>query len=81
MEDFSFAKQAGRKPSKEDKSSFLRKGTTGDWRNYFTPEAAEVFDHYCGDALIAAGYEPDRSWMEGLSSSSAITQETPQPVV
>ena len=26
--------------------------------------AAEIVDRYCGDALIEAGYEKDRSWIE-----------------
>jgi Sulfotransferase domain len=78
MEDFSFSRSSGRQPSKEDKSSFLRKGIAGDWKNHFTREAAEIFDHYCGDALIATGYEPDRSWMEGLPSLQSVTYGAPQ---
>ena len=69
VEDYSFAKTSGRKPNTEDKSSFLRKGIAGDWKNHFTREAAEVFDRYCGDALIAAGYEPDRTWIERLPAT------------
>lgn len=64
VEKFSFARQAGRRAGQEDRSSFLRKGQAGDWVNYFSREAAEVFDQYCGQALIASGYEPDRSWVE-----------------
>ncbi len=69
LEDFSFSRQTGRSPSSEDKGSFLRKGVSGDWRNHFTREAAEIFDHYCGETLVAAGYEKDRRWIDGLPTS------------
>lgn len=59
----SFQRVAGRERGVEDRTSFFRKGVAGDWRNYFTAEAAEVFDRYYGDTLIALGYEPDRSWV------------------
>lgn len=62
--EFSFEKQAGRKRGEEDQKSFLRKGIAGDWKNKFTKEACEVFDHFAGDALIEIGYENDRSWIE-----------------
>ncbi len=42
----------------------MRKGQTGDWRRYFTREAAQVFDRHWGEVLIKAGYEKDHSWVE-----------------
>lgn len=61
---YSFENQTRRKPGQEDKSSFLRKGIVGDWRNFFSVESAQLFDRYCGEALVALGYEPDRQWVE-----------------
>lgn len=60
---YSFDRMAGRSRGVEDRSSFLRKGVAGDWRNHFTRRAAEVFDHYAGQTLIDLGYERDRSWV------------------
>ena len=60
---YSFEAQTGRVPGEERTSSFLRKGSVGDWRNFFNREAAEVFDHYAGDMLVTLGYEPDRGWV------------------
>ena len=63
-EEFSFERQAGRRAGQENRSSFLRKGVFGDWRNYFSPEARETFDRYAGEELILLGYERDRAWVE-----------------
>ena len=60
---FSFQTLAGRSPGDEDRSAFLRKGQAGDWVNHFTREAAEIFDHYCGEMLLTAGYERDNGWV------------------
>jgi hypothetical protein len=61
-QEFSFERQAGRRPGEEDKGSFLRKGLVGDWRNYFGPKARATFDRYAGEELIQLGYERDRRW-------------------
>lgn len=63
VERYAFDRMTGRERGQEDRSSFMRKGVAGDWRNYFTPEAAQVFDAAAGDWLIRLGYEPDRSWV------------------
>ena len=59
---WSFARQSGRTPGVEHKSSFLRRGVVGDWCNYFGPEACEIFDYHAGEELILAGYEADHTW-------------------
>jgi hypothetical protein len=63
---FSFERQANRQRGEADNSSFLRKGIAGDWKNHFSPEAARVFDHFSGDALVDLGYEQDRGWVSRL---------------
>ncbi len=68
IRDFSFAKSKKQEPDKQGKEGFLRKGVAGDWQNHFTRESAQIFDEYCGEALIAAGYESDRSWIDSLLS-------------
>lgn len=64
---YDFLVVTGRRPGEEDRSSFVRKGIIGDWRNHFTREAASVFDEYAGDVLVTLGYEPDRTWVASVS--------------
>ena len=61
---YSFKNQVKRESGEEDKTSFLRKGVAGDWKNKFSPLARETFEKFGGDALILAGYETDRSWVQ-----------------
>lgn len=68
VERFSMKAQTGRKPGEEDARHHVRKGIAGDWKNHFTRECAEIFNHHAGDALVALGYEPDSAWVEGLSA-------------
>ena len=78
VDRFSFARQSGRKPGEEDSTAIVRKGATGDWVNHFTREAAEVFDRYCGETLIALGYESDRSWIDQIDQRrAAVTMGSP----
>jgi hypothetical protein len=63
VEHYSFKHRTGRKPGTEDRGSFVRKGISGDWKNYFSSEARQVFDHYAGDMLIELGYATDRGWV------------------
>lgn len=68
VEKFSFDRQKKQKAGQDQK--YLRKGGSGDWRNHFTKEAAELFDRYAGDMLVAAGYEKDRSWVSEFASGA-----------
>lgn len=63
VEKFSMQRMTGRRPGREDRTSFIRKGVAGDWRHHFTRETAQIFDDLAGDALIELGYEPDRAWV------------------
>jgi len=54
------AQSGGRAPGQEDRSSFLRKGIVGDWKNWFDENAAAAFDEYGGDQLRAFGYDKPR---------------------
>jgi hypothetical protein len=66
VDRFSFERQSGRKKGQEDRSSYLRSGTSGDWVNHFSPEAAQYFDETFGDVLVMAGYESTRDWVQGV---------------
>lgn len=67
---FSFERMYGRKRGEESRN-FARKGIAGDWMNYFSLEARQVFDHYAGDLLIELGYETDHDWGQVTSHSQA----------
>ncbi len=56
----------GREAGTEDPTSRVRKGTTGDWRNYFTRRDAEVFAESANDMLLAQGYEEDPGWFRSM---------------
>ena len=71
IERYRFKRMTGRKPGEESRDSFIRKGIAGDWVNYFTREAAEIFDRHAGDVLVMLGYEKDRSWVSRLSTMPA----------
>jgi DNA gyrase/topoisomerase IV subunit B len=59
---YSFENQTKRKPGEENTNSFLRKGVSGDWKNYFNEEAKDIFKRHAGDLLIKLGYEKDLNW-------------------
>jgi hypothetical protein len=63
---YSFEQQTGRPPGTESRGAIIRKGVVGDWKNYFTRAAGEVFDHHFGQTLVRLGYEPNRHWFEKL---------------
>ena len=64
MNEFEKNVKNGRRRGEEDRLAFRRKGIRGDWKNYFSRQSAEIFNYYCGEALIKAGYEKDSSWID-----------------
>jgi hypothetical protein len=44
------------------KSRTFRAGTTGAWRDHFTPRNIEQFKEVAGDLLIEMGYVDDHTW-------------------
>ena len=50
IEEYSFVNQARRSAGNEKRTSFLRKGISGDWKNYFTEEAIDIFNNYNSEA-------------------------------
>lgn len=64
VEKYSFVNQSKRGLGIENTKSFLRKGISGDWKNKFSKDAAEVFNRYAGKMLVKLGYEKDSSWVD-----------------
>jgi hypothetical protein len=62
VNQFSFENQASRLKGDEDAHSFLRKGISGDWKNYFGPEECTLFKKYTQNMLVDLGYEADLNW-------------------
>ena len=54
--------KTARNNGEEKSNSFLRKGISGDWKNYFDSNCVEIFKHYSKDMLINLGYEEDNKW-------------------
>lgn len=85
VEKNSMAKQTGRTPGQEDRSSFVRKGISGDWMNYFNEESSAVFSKYASKTLVKLGYEQSEQWMdqyvfdsskEGCSPIASVEDES-----
>lgn len=51
----------GRKPGEEDRGSFFRKGTAGQWRQEMTEEQEALFWSIAGPTMEAQGYRRDGS--------------------
>lgn len=57
----------------ERPGKMLRKGQTGDWRNYFVRATAEAFHARAGTALASHDYETSDAWVHGLPESPAAS--------
>ncbi len=66
VDKFSFERMSGRKRGEEDRKSAIRKGVSGDWKNYFSREAGEIFNQYAGKMLVDLGYEESTEWIKNL---------------
>ena len=62
VQKFSFENQTKRKKGVEQKNSFLRKGISGDWKNYFGEQEKESMKKYTKGLLVELGYEADENW-------------------
>ena len=71
VDKYAFSTQRPGESQREIRSSYLRKGQSGDWKNHFTPYAAERFAESCGDMLIASGYENDNEWVSSVGRRAA----------
>jgi hypothetical protein len=49
---------------KELNLKLLRKGISGDWKNFLSPSMAQIIHKYHGDLLLKLGYESDPYWYE-----------------
>ncbi|HHS96026.1 MAG TPA: hypothetical protein ENJ45_05495, partial [Phaeodactylibacter sp.] len=56
VQRFSFENMTKRLPGEENRNSFLRKGIAGDWKNYFSQKAIDIFGEYAGRELEGLGY-------------------------
>ena len=62
LEKYSFKNISGRKQGSEDIKHHYRKGTPGDWKNYFTNQHKDLFKKLSDDLLIICGYENNNNW-------------------
>jgi hypothetical protein len=63
----SFEQMTGRKEGDGSQpTAKARKGVVGDWKSHFTKKDGTLFDSICGHQLVQLGFEPDRSWVDGL---------------
>lgn len=63
-----FEAETGRPQGVAAPDNYIRKGISGDWKNYFTDEAIRVLDKYCGETMVKLGYESDRTWVNSFAA-------------
>lgn len=66
IQKFSFENNRPKKKDDAHSGSFLRKGISGDWNDYFDFHCAQKFDQLYGKQLIGLGYETNRDWIHNL---------------
>lgn len=56
----------GRQLGESKPGDHVRKGTSGDWKNYFTKQDGQLFNEIAGKYLLELGYEEDKNWFDTL---------------
>ena len=56
----------GRVSGQAKADAHIRKGVSGDWKNYFTYKDGQLFNEIAGEALVEFGYEENSNWFERL---------------
>jgi hypothetical protein len=67
MARYTFSRQSAKSMLPGGAKGFMREGKAGDWRNYFTREAAEIFAKCFSEGLVAGKYETDDRWVEDVN--------------
>jgi hypothetical protein len=64
VEEYSYETQVRKRGTfkRRQASNTLRKGSPGEWKDYFTPEIKEKVKELIGDELIELGYEENYDW-------------------
>jgi tetratricopeptide (TPR) repeat protein len=71
----------GRTRGQEDRDSFFRKGTAGDWHNHLSEEAQRIFEEKAGEWLTLFSYphqgavKPDASPAVAFQSALSLHQQ------
>lgn len=64
-EKHAFVNASGGRPRGDpDVLNFHRRADPGEWREVFTREAAETFEHHFGSGLRLGGYEQSADWIQ-----------------
>ncbi|WP_338733318.1 sulfotransferase domain-containing protein [Mangrovimonas cancribranchiae] len=56
----------GRKQGEAKANAHVRKGVSGDWKQYFTYTDGKLFHDIAGEILLQYGYETNENWYERL---------------
>ncbi|HBY69949.1 MAG TPA: hypothetical protein DEG69_20705 [Flavobacteriaceae bacterium] len=57
---------SGRKQGEAKPDAHVRKGISGDWKNYFTYADGKLFSELTKNTLVDFGYEENANWFERL---------------
>ncbi|MFT4800726.1 sulfotransferase domain-containing protein [Patiriisocius sp. Uisw_047] len=60
------AMSKGREKGQAMQNAHIRKGISGDWKNYFTKKDGKLFHEIAGETLMKYGYITDGLWFKNL---------------